>query len=249
MMASFFHRDETNTWRERLKIIVSLLRCGWIVNPINGRIIFSFFTLNCKCNSLKLLRHGKTVAVERNEFMSNNSANCSLTVEGINEIKKVADELLKKTPDVILLGPLQRTEDTFSILQDQSPDSLPVIRCPNMLGINNSIWAEKSLEMLDAENLFVFLQRECSHNIFAKAKYGDSWGDVLVRCAKLIHVINREYKGKDVLLISQGSIYQGFKILLHHSKNPWDGYSADAMFCAKPSHEQSIGYGKIFQIW
>ena len=117
-----------------------------------------------------------------------------------------------------------------------------------MLGINNSVWEEKQLEMLDDTNLYIFLQREYAHNIFAKSKYGDSWGDVLLRCSKLIWAINKDYKGKEILLISQGSIYQGLKILLHHSNKPWDGYSANAMFCAKPSREKPVGYGKLFHI-
>ena len=45
-----------------------------------------------------------------------------------------------------------------------------------MLGINNSVWEEKQLDMLDDTNLYIFLQREYAHNIFAKSKYGDSWG-------------------------------------------------------------------------
>lgn len=247
-MVNYLQRDEINTWYERLQITITLIRFGWIVNPFNGHIVFGFYTPSCKCKNLKLLRHGKTIAVERNEFMSNTSENSALTKGGIEEIKKVARDLIHHIPDVIFVAPLKRTMDTFGILQSQIAYNLPAVNCTYMLGINNGVWEEKQLEMLDDSNLYVFLQRECAHNIFAKAKNGDSWGNVLVRCSKLIRMINRDYKKKEVLLISQGSIYQGLKILLHQSSKPWEGYSANAMFCAKPSKEKSIGYGKIFEI-
>lgn len=247
-MANYLCHEEINTWFERLQITFTLLRFGWIVNPFSGQILFGLYAPHCKCKSLKLFRHGKTIAVERNEFMSNTSANSALTKEGVEEIKQVAQDLFHHIPDVILLAPLKRTVDTFRILQSQIAYSLPVINCSYMLGINNSVWEEKQLEMLDDTNLYIFLQRECAHNIFAKSKYGDSWGDVLLRCSKLIRAINKDYKGKEILLISQGSIYQGLKILLHHSNKPWDGYSANAMFCAKPSQEKPVGYGKLFHI-
>ena len=247
-MANYLCREEINTWYERLQISFNLLRFGWIVNPFSGQIILGFYTPHCKCKSLNLLRHGKTIAVERNEFMSNTSKNSALTKEGIEEIKQVAQDLFPRIPDVILLAPLKRTVDTFRILQSEIACSLPVIKCSYMVGINNSVWEEKQLEMLDDTNLYIFLQREYAHNIFAKSKCGDSWGDVLLRCSKLIRAINQDYRGKEVLLVSQGSIYQGLKILLHHSSKPWDGYSANAMFCAKPSHEKPVGYGKLFHI-
>lgn len=247
-MTNYLSHDESNSWYERLKITITLLLFGWLVNPFTGRILFGFFSPHCRSKSLRLLRHGKTFAVTRNEFMSNTSKNSALTKDGIEEIKAVSRILLHNLPDVILLAPLKRTRDTFNVLQSQTEECLQVKTCPYMLGINNSVWEGKRFEMLDENNFYIFLQRECAHNIFAKSKNGDSWGDVLIRCAKLIYTINKDYRDNDVLLISQGSIYQGLKILLHHSNKPWDGYSANAMFCMNTSQEKSVGYGKIFQL-
>lgn len=245
----YLQRDETNTWHERIIIALSMLRYGWLVNLFSGHIIISFFTPSCKVKSLKLLRHGKTVGVERNEFMSNTSSNAILSKDGIEEIKEASREVNNHMPDVILLAPLKRTMDTFRILQSQFTHDLPVIECTYMIGINNGVWEDKRLEALDEDNLYIFLQREYAHNIFVKSKDGDSWGDVFVRCSKLIHTVNREYKGKDILLISQGSIYQGIKILLHHSNKPWDGYSPNAMFSTKLCNEKSVGYGRVFRLF
>lgn len=247
-MPLYLCRNEQNTLREKLLIAASLLRYGIFVNLYNGRLTYISYVPRCKCQKLKLLRHGKTVAVERHEFMSDSSFNSTLTNEGIMEIKAIAKEVASDFPDVVLLAPLPRTMNTFRVLQKQIQDVLPVKMCFYMRGINNSIWEEKTFEMLDDDNLYVFLERECSHNIFAKSQNGDSWGDVLRRCTKLIREINTKFENKNVLLVSQGSIYQGIKILLHQSKTPWEGYSAEAMFCTIPSDQKKVGYGKLFNI-
>lgn len=116
-----------------------------------------------------------------------------------------------------------------------------------LVGINNGVWGDKNFEGLDSQNLYVFLRRECSHNIFVKSLNGDSWGDVLVRCARLLKKINSCYSSQKVLLVSQGSIFQGMRILLHQGNDPWDGYSASAMF-GTVGREKLIGYGRIFNI-
>lgn len=247
-MPTYLKHYEINTWSEKLRIAACLLRYGILVNLKSGHIYYNSYIPQCKCKQLQLLRHGKTMAVESNEFMSNYSSNSGLSDEGKKEIIKVAGKITNNFPDIVLLAPLKRTIDTFELLQSQIKYQLPVKCCSYMLGINNSIWEGKKFEMLDDQNLYVFLQRECSHNVFAKVKGGDSWGDVFVRCAKILHKVNKQYYGKKVLLISQGSIYQGLKILLHQCKTPWEGYSADAMFCTKSSCKKIVGYGKVFDI-
>lgn len=248
-MRNYLYRNEQNTLREKLLIALSLLRYGIFVNLYNGQLTYITYLPKCNCQKLRLLRHGKTIAVERHEFMSDSSLNSTLTNEGIMEIKATAEEIARDFPDVVLLAPLLRTVNTYQVLQKQIQDVLPVKMCFYMRGINNSVWEEKTFEMLDDDNLYVFLQRECYHNIFAKTENGDSWGDVLLRCARLIREINRNFTNKNILLISQGSIYQGMKILLHQSKTPWEGYSAESMFCTIPSHKRKVGYGRIFNIW
>ena len=247
-MPNYLQREEMNTWQEKIIIATVLLDFGILVNLKTGHIVYSLLKRKCKCTRLQLLRHGKTLAIERNEFMSNDSANSVLADAGIKEIKIAAAQFSNEPPDIILLAPLNRTISTFEILKKHMSVELPVKTCPYLLGINNSVWEEKTFNMLDNENLYIFLQRECSHNIFAKTRNGDSWGDVLVRCAQLIKALNQDYINKKVLLVSQGSIYQGLKILLHHNKTPWDGYSASTMFCTMNSSQKSIGYGRIFDI-
>lgn len=237
-----------NTWVQKIHIGFCLLCHGIRVNLTNGQISYLPYVPSCKCKRLRLLRHGKTIAVLNNEFMSNSSDNSALSKEGIAEIVEISHEIRNNIPDIVLVATINRAIETYNILQSQIEATLPTEYCSYILGINNSVWAGKSIEMLSDEDLRVFMQRECAHNIFAKTVCGDSWGDVLVRCAKLIHKINKQYVDKDILLVSQGSIYQGLKILLHRCKSPWEDYSAKTMFGISHSCKETVGYGRIFNI-
>lgn len=246
-MPNYLKKYETNTLKEKILIAICLLKYGVIVNVRTGQINYNSYVPKCKCSKLRLLRHGKTIAVEQHEFMSNSSNNSILSDVGKNEIEQASVDIKNDIPDVILIAPLTRTLDTYNILKTHLSEDLPVKCCKYMVGINNGTWENKKFEMLDHQELYVFLQRECCHNIFAKSKGGDSWGDVLVRCSRLLKKINKEYSCKNVLLVSQGSIYQGLKILLHKMKNPWEDYSPHAMFSTMSS-KKIIGYGKTLDI-
>lgn len=244
---TFLKNEEKNTFVERLYISLILLRHGIGVNLRSGKLFYLTFSPHCLCYSLDLVRHGKTVAVEKGEFMSNSSKNSVLSASGILELEGTAKEIDRMSPDVILFAPIERTEKTFKILKKYLSCNPTVKKCEYMIGINNSVWGDKKFESLDYENVYVFLQRECNHNIFVKSFDGDSWGDVLVRCARLLKELNCHYASKKVLLVSQGSVFQAMKILLHQNRHPWDGYSPSAMF-GTVGKDKLIGYGHILKI-
>ncbi len=243
------NRNELNTLRERLCIAASLLRYGVCVNLLTGKLFYLPYYPRHRCKSLCLIRHGKTFAIDQGEFMNNDSANSKLTKSGVKELVNLSESIAGLNPDVILVGPLERTLATYKVIS-RNIDGDPLVKeCNYLLGINNSVWGGKTFEMLDIDDLCVFLLRECKRNIFVKTRAGDSWGDVLLRCTKLLRDIDKNYFGKNVLLVSQGSIYQGLKILLHKEKKPWDGYETGAMFGIVSAKSEKVGYGKIFRIY
>lgn len=232
-----------NSWLKRILYFLTFLEFGIILNPFTGILHFLPYNKKCKCATLQLLRHGKTIGVENNEFMSDTSSNSRLSDKGKEEIKKAANSIENNIPDVIIVSNLNRTIETFKILNNNLSCVRKVVYSNKIKGINNSVWAEKKFEMLDESNLLVFLERECKHNVLVKTQNGDSWADVIYRCAKALKTINRLYSRKKVLLVSQGSIFQSFKILLHTEHTPWDNYSSYKMFnIKKDCSGEAIGY-------
>lgn len=240
----FYKKNESNTWIERVKYLMVFLHYGILVNIFSGNIRYLPFRKKCLCRSVDLIRHGKTEAIEKKEFMSDTSCNARLSDVGKAELSAAAHQICGNLPDAILVGPLKRTMETLDVLETYLREKVKVDTCGFMRGINNALWAGKTFEMLDSENLLVFLQRECSHNIFAKSRGGDSWGDVIYRCIKLLNYLNRRYRNEKVLIISQGSIFQGMKIVLHLCQKPWEGYSAEKMF-SLTRKGTNVEYGQI----
>ncbi len=241
------HNYHWNTWRERIKFFTVFLHYGIKLNLFNGKITFLPFKKKCCCSQLKLIRHGATLAVDLREFMSNTSENSSLSEKGIHQLEIISSQIRKDMPDIVIVAPLKRTQDTWNILKYKLNCDVEVVQCDYLVGINNSVWAGKTFEELHEEELWLFLRRECDHNTLVKTEGGDSWGDVIYRCIKVFEVLNDKYGDKKVLLISQGSIYQAFKILLHLCHEPWDGYSAEKMFHLSQSGTD-VGYGKIIKL-
>lgn len=243
----YLGKNEANTLGERLKYTMVFLQYGILVNIVSGNIRYLSFGKKCLCKSVKLIRHGKTEAIEKREFMSDISGNAKLSEAGKAELSVAAYQISENLPDAILVGPLRRTRETLGILEKYIDTTVETDVCGFLKGINNTIWAGKTFEMLDTDNLLVFLRRECSHNIFVKTKGGDSWGDVIFRCIKLLNYLNSRYQNKKVLIVSQGSILQGLKIVLHSGQEPWEGYSAEKMF-SLTGEGTNVEYGKIQSI-
>lgn len=238
-----------NSLYKRITYFLLFLKYGILLNPVNGSIHYLSYSKKCKCSTLQIMRHGKTIGTEKKEFMSDVSANSKLSDSAAKEIESMSAIILKDLPDEIIVSKLDRTMDTYNILRKSLPKNVCVSFSEEMNGINNGVWEGKTFEMLDEEELYVFLQRECCHNVFYKSEKGDSWADVIYRCIKLLKKLNHGYKNKRVLLISQGSIYQGLKILLHIEQSPWVSYAAENMFnLSQNSDEKSIGYGCISKL-
>lgn len=242
----YLGKSELNSWLERIRYFLVFFRYGIFVNVFGGNIQYLPFKRKCYCRSLKLIRHGRTEAIEKSEFMSDISDNAKLSASGRKELQlsEIGRLICENPPDAVLVGPLERTKETYAVLENYFGEETNVDMCPFMRGINNTDWSGKTFEMLDMNNLMIFLLRECSHNIFVKTAGGDSWGDVIFRCIKLLSYLNRNYREKKVLLISQGSIYQAMKIVLHVHQEPWKDYSAEKMF-SLTSSGTNVEYGKI----
>lgn len=240
------------SWNKRLLYSITFMRYGILLNPFSGIIKYTpikKICKKCKCKNLMIMRHGKTIGVEHHEFMSNTSPNTQLSESGKTDIKKTAKKINEYKPDVIIVATLSRTLDTYEILKTSLACNYSLCFSNEMIGIDNGDFGGKRFERLNEDQLFIFLKRECSHNVFIKTPNGDSWGDVIYRSIKVINYINKKFPKKKILLISQGSIYQALKILMHNNNSPWEGYSALKMFnISNESSCNNMGYSCLYSL-
>lgn len=234
-----YHREKDDVCNK----ISSILKTYGIQTYMeNGQIYYDrCHVIKLKCRDLYLLRHGETYATQNSEFMSNISTNAKLTDYGRNKLKKTAEQIKKMEFDVAFYSSIPRVKETFEVVYEQIGEMMCCEEMPWMVGIDNTGWEYKNIEELtgiDAEDYF---QREIIHNIFAKSSRGCCWGEVLCRCIEIVEYINANCHGRKVLLISQGSIARGLRIVLHLEKEPWEKYDSRTFFSLINTENQDYG--------
>ena len=225
-----------------------LKKYGILTDMDSGKISYGgAMRTELKCKQLYLLRHGETIGTSTHRFMSINSANSYLTEYGKNMLIHAAEQIKCLRLDCILYSDIPRVKGTADIICSKLDGEVQCINIPWMVGIDNAGWEGKTREELSGIDKADFYQREVEHNIFAKSSHGSSWGDVLVRCAKLIEYLNINHKERKILLISQGSILIGIRTILKMDTKPWEYYNADRFFGLM--EEGQNNYGKLQEIY
>jgi len=233
---------------ERERITKNLLRWGISIDQETGKIDYIEGTepLPVKCKSIHLIRHAETVAVAKHEFMSDTSDNCGFTENGIEITRKQAAELDAYDFDVALHGPIARVVNTMKIIMER-PQKFEAVRVQKLHGIDNTGWEYKSF--YDLENDPTFIAREIENNMFARTPNGTSWGTVIANCVDVIDLINEQYPGKKVLLLSQGSVLRAMQILLRARKHPWDDFTVSGMYHVGDDSKKKKDYGIINKVF
>lgn len=232
---------------EKDRIVNNLLRWGIEINMEDGTIRYIEAELpKMNCKSIHLIRHAETVAVANHEFMSDTSANCKFTEEGIAITQKQAKELDAYDFDIALYGPIERVVNTQKLIME-IPQKFECVRVEKLHGINNTGWEYKSY--FDIEHDPVFIARELENNMFARTPMGSSWGTVIANCVDVLDLINENHKDKKVLLISQGSVLRGMQILLRTREKPWDDYTVSGMYHVGDDSKKKKNYGIVSKIF
>ncbi len=233
---------------ERERITNNLAKWGIVIDQETGKIdyIEDFVIPEVKCESIHLIRHAETVAVTRHEFMSDTSENAALTENGMEITRKQAEVLDDYNFDIALYGPIARVVNTQKVIMER-PQKFEAIRVQKLHGIDNTGWEYKSF--FDLENDPTFVAREIENNMFARTPNGTSWGTVIANAADVLEMINEEYQGKRILLISQGSILRAMQILLRTRKHPWDDFTVSGMYHVGDDSKKKKDYGIINKIY
>lgn len=233
---------------ERERITNNLLKWGISIDQETGKIDYIEGTTipEVKCESIHLIRHAETEAVVKHEFMSDTSDNCGFTQNGIEITKKQAAELGEYDFDIALYGPIARVVNTMEIIM-QTQQKFEAVRVQKLHGIDNTGWEYKSF--YDLENDPTFIAREIENNMFARTPNGTSWGTVIANCVDVIDLINENYAGKKILLLSQGSVLRAMQILLRKRKHPWDDFTVSGMYHVGDDSKKKKDYGIINKVY
>mgnify|MGYP003292145041 CR=1 FL=1 len=224
-----------------------LITYGIDLDVSTGIISYNKKTEKCTLNSRALwfMRHGETIASQNNCFMSLSSYNSRLSKDGIKMIEKNINYIKNMGFDVVIFSPLPRVVETVEIIK-KNITTYKYECLDYLLGIDNATWSGKKLFEFTEQQKNDYISREYLHNVFAKAKGGNCWADVLINCIEFIEFINENYIDKNILLVSQESVLWGIKIITHAQTVPWDNYNAKKIFNLDNNEPNS--YGQILRI-
>lgn len=233
---------------EKERITRNLLKWGIAIDQETGKIDYIEGTVipELKCESIHLIRHAETVAVAKHEFMSDTSDNCGFTENGIAITHRQAEELDAYDFDIALYGPIPRVVNTMKLIMEH-PQKFEAVRVEYLHGINNTGWEYKTY--YDLEHDPTFIAREIENNMFARTPNGTSWGTVIANCADVLELINTQYQGKRILLLSQGSCLRAMQILLRARKHPWDDFTVSGMYHVGDDSKKKKDYGIIASVY
>lgn len=146
--------------------------------------------------SIYVIRHGKT---DWNlECRIQGKTNTSLNEIGINQAEEVREKLESKKIDLIISSPLDRTRQTAEIINKNM--KLPIKYNENLMERNFGIYEGKNSK--EIEDWKEFLKYHENKEIEEGEKIQDFFGRVFNSLSE----IEKEYKDKNVLLVTHGGV-------------------------------------------
>jgi len=159
------------------------------------------------------LRHGESIKNVENR-MSSALDKHPLTEKGENAARAAGEKLKDSTVDVIYSSPVLRARQTAEIVAGVLGKE--VILDTGLREIGNGIWEEKTLgEITALGHRDEYLNLPIESRFLAKrGGNGESWEDVENRLGEFLARVQKEHKGKTILVVShQGTNTMGMKIL------------------------------------
>ena len=151
-------------------------------------------------NNYFVMRHGGTEGNEQGIVSYKNQAEDNLTALGQEQVAKSAEALKEKNIDLIISSPFTRTRETTAIVQKTLglSDNQVVFR-DELMEVNagefdGKSWDEYHRYIYNVNNEWF------THTIPG----GESLNDVRVRTGKCLYDLEKEYAGKNILIVTHG---------------------------------------------
>jgi probable phosphoglycerate mutase len=163
-----------------------------------------------------MVRHGETILTPDRKFSGTGKLNPPLTDIGLEQSKKVAAEIAKIQPDVLIASPLQRTKETAQ----------EIAKATGLDPIYDEVWYECSFGQWDGLSIHEVIAKwpeEYSAWIGTSAYTppgGESYDDLAARIEPSFDALAEKYPGKKVVVVTHnGVIKQIASIVLEGNPN------------------------------
>lgn len=149
-----------------------------------------------------LVRHGETILTPTRKFSGIGSLDPELTADGIAQAERVAAEVAKLKPDVLITSPLQRTRQTAEAIAKAT--GLTAIEDKDWYELSFGTWDGKSIEEVKAESPDDY--QAWLNSSSYRPGGGESYDEARNRVEAALDKVVAEYPGKKVVVVTHNGV-------------------------------------------
>ena len=151
---------------------------------------------------LYMVRHGETVLTPTRKFSGVGALDPELTADGLAQAERVAGEVAKLKPDVIVASPLQRTRQTAEAIA--AATGLEIVYDKDWYELSFGTWDGKSIEEVKAETPDDY--QAWLNSSSYRPGGGESYDEARIRVEAAMEKIVAEYPGKKVVIVTHNGV-------------------------------------------
>jgi probable phosphoglycerate mutase len=151
---------------------------------------------------IHLVRHGETILTPTRKFSGIGALDPELTEDGVAQAERVAAEVAKLKPEVLISSPLKRTRQTADAIARAT--GLEVIEDTDWYELSFGTWDGKSIEEVKAETPDDY-QAWLNSTAYAPGG-GESYDEASVRIEEALEKLVAEYPGKKVIVVTHNGV-------------------------------------------
>ena len=151
---------------------------------------------------LYLVRHGETVLTPTRKFSGVSALDPELTADGLAQAERVAVEVAKLKPDVLISSPLQRTRQTAEAIA--AATGLEIVYDKDWYELSFGTWDGKSIEEVKAETPDDY--QAWLNSSSYRPGGGESYDEARIRVEAAMEKIVAEYPGKKVVIVTHNGV-------------------------------------------
>jgi ribonuclease H / adenosylcobalamin/alpha-ribazole phosphatase len=148
------------------------------------------------------VRHGETVLTPTRKFSGVGALDPELTDNGLAQAQRVAAEIAKLKPEVLIASPLQRTRQTADAIAKAI--GLEIIEDKSWYELSFGTWDGKSIEEVKAESPDDYQSWLDSSSY--RPGGGESYDEARLRIEAALEKLVAEYPGKKVVVVTHNGV-------------------------------------------
>jgi probable phosphoglycerate mutase len=152
--------------------------------------------------TIYFVRHGETVLTPTRKFSGTGALDPELTADGLAQAERVAAEVAKIKPDILISSPLKRARQTADAIARTT--GLTVIDDTDWYELSFGTWDGKSIEEVKAETPedYQAWLNSSSYRPGGGESYDEAAERIDAAMEKLLHL----YPGKDVVVVTHNGV-------------------------------------------